>query len=288
MKTTDRSMGEPLRKPAVIVISSQVADGTVGNRAAVFAFERLGIRVVAVPTVLLSWHPGKGPATRIVPRSPEFASLIADIAAAPWLGEVGGVLSGYLGDADQAESVVALVEAVKAGNSGAIYLCDPVLGDAAGPYVPEPIVKAVRETLLPLADIATPNRYELGILADEELPTDDGLVAAARAMGVGETVVTSAFAARGEAANLLVSPEGAYRASHPAQKEAPHGTGDLLAALFLAHRLSGIAAPEALRRSAGSIHRLAELAAGAADLPLAVGQAAFFDAGESASLTRIG
>ena len=52
---------------AVIVVSSHVARGSVGNRAAVFALETLGHPVWAVPTVLLPWHPGHGPATRIVP-----------------------------------------------------------------------------------------------------------------------------------------------------------------------------------------------------------------------------
>ncbi|MBE0694401.1 MAG: pyridoxal kinase, partial [Aquamicrobium sp.] len=40
---------------AVIVISSHVARGTVGNRAAVFALETLGLPVWAVPTVILPW-----------------------------------------------------------------------------------------------------------------------------------------------------------------------------------------------------------------------------------------
>ena len=50
---------------AVIVVSSHVARGSVGNRAAVFALETLGHPVWAVPTVMLPWHPGHGRATRI-------------------------------------------------------------------------------------------------------------------------------------------------------------------------------------------------------------------------------
>jgi pyridoxine kinase len=56
-----------MAKPAVIVVNSLVARGGVGGRASVFALERLGFPVWLVPTVLLSWHPGQGPATRIVP-----------------------------------------------------------------------------------------------------------------------------------------------------------------------------------------------------------------------------
>ncbi len=81
---------------AVIVVSSHVARGSVGNRAAVFALETLGFPVWAVPTVILPWHPGHGRATRIVPPAEQFSALMADLARAPWLGEVGAVLSGYL------------------------------------------------------------------------------------------------------------------------------------------------------------------------------------------------
>ena len=101
---------------AVIVVSSHVARGSVGNRAAVFALETLGHPVWAVPTVLLPWHPGHGPATRIVPDADQFSAFMKDLERAPWLGEVAGVLSGYLGDARQAVDVAALVHRVKARN----------------------------------------------------------------------------------------------------------------------------------------------------------------------------
>ena len=265
-------MRVPRRKPTVLVISSHVARGAVGNRAAVFALERLGFPVVAVPTVTLPWHPGEGRATRIVPPDEAFAKLLGDLAGAPWLGEIGGILSGYLGAAGQAAPIAALVEAVKARNPAALYLCDPVIGDEAGPYVPEPVIAAIREKLIPLADMATPNRHELGVIGGEVLTGNDDLIAASRTTGVPETVVTSAFGKPNQAANLLVAPEGAHLATHAALAAAPHGTGDLFAALYLAHRLDGTAAPEALRLAAGATYRLAELAAGDSALPLAAGQ----------------
>jgi len=265
-------MRVPRRKPTVLVISSHVARGAVGNRAAVFALERLGFPVVAVPTVTLPWHPGEGRATRIIPPDEAFAKLLGDLAEAPWLGEVGGILSGYLGAAGQAAPIAALVEAVKARNPAALYLCDPVIGDEAGPYVPEPVIAAIREKLIPLADMATPNRHELGVIGGEVLTGNDDLIAASRTTGVPETVVTSAFGKPNQAANLLVAPEGAHLATHAALAAAPHGTGDLFAALYLAHRLDGTAAPEALRLAAGATYRLAELAAGDSALPLAAGQ----------------
>lgn len=266
-------------KPAVIVVSSHVAAGAVGNRAAVFALERLGFPVVAVPTVILSWHPGEGPATRIVPPDGAFASLVDDLTAADWLDEVGGVLSGYLGAPAQAVAVAALVEAVKRRNPEACYLCDPVTGDAGGPYVTPDIVAAIRERLLPLADMVTPNRYELGLLCDERIGDEAGAITAARRTGVAEVLVTSTFAEPGTTANLLVAPDGVRRARHAAWLRAPNGTGDLLAALYLGHRLDGCPAHEAFSRAVGSTLRLVEAAGGATRLPLAEGQSALVEPG---------
>ncbi len=226
-------------RPAVIVISSHVVRGTVGNRAAVFALETLGVPVWAVPTVTLAWHPGHGPSTRILPDRAAFASLLADLARASWLGEVGGVLSGYLGDASQAEAVAGLIAAVKARNPEALYLCDPVIGDRGGLYVAPALAEAIRDRLLPLADIATPNRFELEWLAGRALGHTTDLVAAARALAPAETIVTSAPAEdASRIGNLAVRAKSATLATHERIEHPPHGTGDLFAAVYLAARLA--------------------------------------------------
>ncbi|EKF18657.1 pyridoxal kinase PdxY [Nitratireductor pacificus] len=240
--------------PAVIVISSHVARGSVGNRAAVFALETLGFPVWAVPTVLLPWHPGHGPATRIVPDTEQFAAFLADLGNAPWLGEVAAVMTGYLGAASQADAVASLVEKVRTKNPSALYVCDPVLGDRQGLYVPEQTAIAIRDTLMPLADLATPNRYELEWLTGSATPDTAATVAAARKAAPPRMLVTSAPTDReGRLANLLVGRDDALRAEHDAIAKAPNGTGDLTAALFLAHTLQGDNAGQALALTTGSV-----------------------------------
>ena len=146
---------------AVIVISSHVIRGSVGNRAAVFALESLGLPVWAVQTITLPWHPGHGPATRLVPDEKQFASVIDDLCQSPWLPEVGAVLTGYLGDPSQAKAIKKLVMVAREKNPDLVYLCDPVIGDQHGLYVSEDTVTEIKENLLPIADITTPNRFEL-------------------------------------------------------------------------------------------------------------------------------
>ena len=242
---------------AVIVVSSHVARGSVGNRAAVFALETLGFPVWAVPTVILPWHPGHGRATRIVPPPAEFAALMRDLERAPWLGEVTAVLSGYLGHADQAAAVASLVEAVKAKNPQATYICDPVMGDAGGLYVPLPVAEAMRDQLLPIADIATPNRYELEWLTGTRLEDMRAVVAAALEAGPLNMLVTSAPAMMaGGTGNLLLTPDAALLAEHRIIDRPPNGLGDLTAAVFLARLLAGQPHDKALQTTTASVFEI--------------------------------
>ena len=209
---------------AVIVVSSHVARGSVGNRAAVFALETLGHPVWAVPTVLLPWHPGHGRATRIVPDADQFSAFMKDLERAPWLGEVAGVLSGYLGDARQAVDVAALVHRVKARNPDALYVCDPVMGDAGGLYVPEATAEAI---------------------------------AAALDLGPPRMLVTSAPAMMaGGIGNLLVTPNEALLAEHRQIPGPPNGLGDLTAAVFLARLMAGQPDAKALQTTTAAVYEI--------------------------------
>lgn len=226
---------------AVIVISSHVVRGSVGNRAIVFALEALGLPVWALQTITLSWHPGHGPSTRMVPDEAQFDGVINDLCASPWLPEVGAVITGYLGHASQAKSIAKLVRAVKAHSPDALYLCDPVIGDVGGLYVPEDTAKAILEHLLPLADVTTPNQYELAWLCGQDIKDNNDIIAASLALGPQKVLTTSAFAMmRGFKANVLTTHEHCFLAEHRLLDTPINGVGDLTAALLLARLMSNI------------------------------------------------
>lgn len=254
--TTDTRNGTDVR-PAVIVISSHVVRGSVGNRAAVFALETLGYPVWALPTVVLPWHPGHSRATRIVPGKEEFSALIDDLCGSPWLGEVGAVLSGYLGDAGQAQDVARLVGAVQEANPEALYMCDPVIGDAGGLYVPEALAGAILKNLIPIANIATPNIFELGWLSGAELTNSTSAVSAAETLGPARVLVTSAPAMMaGSTGNLLISGGAARMAEHRLIPDAPNGLGDLMSASFLARLLEGLNEEKALQMATAAVFEI--------------------------------
>jgi pyridoxine kinase len=244
-------------KGAVIVISSHVVRGTVGNRAAVFALETLGHPVWALPTVILPWHPGHGRATRVAISAEDFDAVVSDLIAAPWRGEVKAVLSGYLASAAQARSVARLVESLCADNPDLLYMCDPVCGDERGLYVPEETAVAIRDGLIPLASVATPNRFELAWLAGAPLETNAAIMDAALSLGPSRMLVTSSLPLMaGSTGNLYLSGRSALLAEHRLVPNPPNGTGDLLSAIFLSRMMEGLPDERALMSATASVFEI--------------------------------
>ncbi|MCA1441894.1 pyridoxal kinase PdxY [Ensifer sp. IC4062] len=247
----------PAATGAVIVISSHVVRGTVGNRAAVLALETLGHRVWAVPTVILPWHPGHGRSTRVTIADTDFQSIIDDLIDARWIGEVRAVLSGYLCSPGQVDGVAQLVTALRKGNPELLYACDPVIGDANGLYVSAEVAAAVRDRLLPLATLATPNRFELSWLVGAALETNTAILDAALGLGPSRMLVTSAIPMMtGGTGNLYLSGSHALLAEHRLVDDSPNGTGDLLAAVFLARLLQEMPEERALQMATASVFEI--------------------------------
>lgn len=245
------------QKGSILVMSSHVVRGAVGNRAAVFALETLGHPVWAMPTVILPWHPGHGRSTRIALPDDSFAAACADLSATSKRNELTAVLTGYFGSAGQVEAAGRLISALKLDNPDLVYLCDPVIGDLGGLYVPEAVAAAIRDHLLPLADIATPNRFELAWLTATNPETNLDLAAAAGRLSAPQVLVTSAFEMMDKAiGNLLVTAETLLMAEHRALDRVPNGLGDLLAALYLARTLAGESPERALQAAASSVFEI--------------------------------
>ncbi|WP_068310585.1 pyridoxal kinase [Polycladidibacter hongkongensis] len=248
---------EPKKKGSVLVITSQVVRGSVGGRVSVFALERFGYPVWFLPTILLPWHPGRGAGTRITAAPQSFAHIADEIANSGWLGEIDAVITGYMGSAEQTQELAHVVRAVKQVNPKALYLCDPVIGDRGGLYVPQDVATSIRENLLPLADVTTPNRFELAWLSGMATDSEQGAIAAARGLGVERTIVSSALAMRRNCiGNLFVGADGCFAIEHAEVNNPPHGTGDLLASLFVARLLEGASDESALKKATASTFEL--------------------------------
>ena len=252
----------------VISIQSQVAFGHVGNSAAVFPMQMHGIDVVAVPTTLLSNRPGYPTLRGRVLEAQLVADLLQGIEERGAADDARMILSGYLGSREIGIVVADFVARAKARNRALGYALDPVLGDRdRGLFVKPDIPPLVRDRLMPLADIITPNHFEFEWLCGSEARTIADAIAQARtliARGPSTVVVTSAELAdtpHGEIETLAIEGARAFRCCTPKLPISPTGTGDLFAALFVAARVQEKDTPEALSLAASAIFAVLELTA---------------------------
>ena len=243
----------------LLSIQSHVAYGHVGNSAAVFALQRLGIEVRPIHTVQLSNHPGHGGFTGRVSDAAMIHEIVAGIARLGALTTCDGVLSGYIGSADIGDAILETVAKVKAANPAARYCCDPVIGDAGRVYVRPDVAEFFRARALSAADVVTPNQFELDQLSGRTSATLAEAIAAMDAIharGPAVVLVTSLHTAEtpADTVDLVVSDtRGRFRVRTPKLATAVHGAGDALAALFFAHHLRTGSAAEAMSRAASSV-----------------------------------
>ncbi|GHC09481.1 MULTISPECIES: pyridoxal kinase [Gemmobacter] len=239
--------------PFVIAIQSQVVFGHVGNSAALFPMQAAGLEVAAIPTVVFSNTPNY-PTLRGRALPPEFFSDLLQGARERGLAERADILlTGYIGSLDVALMVADFVAEAKTLNPRLTYLCDPVMGDAGpGLYVPEAIADVMRNRLLPLADLATPNPFELGwltggttrTLADLQTARDRlTLAPAARLIVTGCALEDTP---EGHIESVILGPGGTSRHPTPHLPIALPGTGDLFAGLVVAGLGRGLTLPRAV------------------------------------------
>jgi pyridoxine kinase len=267
---------------SILSIQSSVAYGHVGNSAAVFPLQRLGVEVWPVHTVHFSNHTGYGEWRGPLLQADDVRAVIRGVEERGAFPGVDAVLSGYQGGEDIGDVILDAVAKVKAANPAAIYACDPVMGNAkSGCFVHPAIPVLLRERVVPAADLITPNQFELGFLTDTEPRTIEETLASvelARAMGPSTVLVTSVE--RPDAPDdtiemMAVTDDGAWIVQTPRLPMKANGSGDVTAALFTAHLLETGDPAVALARTASSVFDLlaTTLASGERELQLVQSQA---------------
>ncbi len=253
----------------ILVISSQVARGSVGLNALLPALAAYGHETIALPTILLSNHPGHGrfAGERIDP--PLLARMLAALDANGWLAEVDAVVTGYLPSAAHVAFAASALATVCTRNPAAQLFCDPVLGDdPKGLYIAAEAAEALRDTLVPLADFTFPNRFELSWLSGRDVRSEDDARDAAHRLAPTWVVATSVPGPIGQLSTLAISAQGAWAASLAERARVPNGTGDLLAGLFTGAVRSGKAPEVALAESVAGVASVMTASAGRDELRL--------------------
>ncbi|HJA04670.1 MAG TPA: pyridoxal kinase PdxY [Candidatus Microbacterium stercoravium] len=250
----------------ILSIQSAVAFGHAGNSAAVFPMQRIGVEVLPVHTVNFSNHTGYGAWRGPVMAPQDVDDVITGVEERGAFASLDAVLSGYQGSEGIADVIIDAVARVKAANPRALYSCDPVMGNAkSGCFVAPAIPDLLRDKVVPVADIITPNQFELGYLTGTEPHTIDETLAsadAARAMGPRTVLVTSVERPDrddGTIEMMAIDDAGAWIVTTPYLPLKANGSGDVTAALFTSHYVASRDAADALARTASSVFGLLEL-----------------------------
>jgi len=259
----------------LLAMSSWVSVGHVGLSAMAPVLQPLGHEVIQLPTVLLSNHTGwPAVAGRAMPPD-QLGEMIDAIGANGWLAGIDALLAGYMPGVDHVEVACEAIRRLARHSPAARIVCDPVLGDdPKGLYVDREAAKAVRDRLAPLAEVLTPNRFELAWLTGCPAGTIDDAIRAARALAErrpGRRVLVTSPPIPGDATGVLeVSATGSRLYATPRRDRAPNGIGDVFSALIAAGLPTGTAL--------GQLLALIDASAGAPHLVLADGIGAWRDA----------
>jgi pyridoxine kinase len=265
----------------ILSIQSSVAYGHVGNSAATFPLMRMGVEVYPVLTVHFSNHTGYGEWRGPLLAAADVADVITGIDERGALARVDAVLSGYQGGEDVGAVILDAVALVKSRNPAAVYCCDPVMGDVGrGFFVRPGIPELMRDTVVPAAQIITPNQFELEYLTGRTTGTVAEVLDAAdaaRAMGPQTVLVTSVVheaAAGGTIDMIAVTADGAWSVTTPLLPRTFTGAGDLTAATFLAHLLSSGSVAQAVGQTAAAVYGVLEatVESGLSELQLVAAQ----------------
>ncbi|MEV7179516.1 bifunctional hydroxymethylpyrimidine kinase/phosphomethylpyrimidine kinase [Kitasatospora sp. NPDC093679] len=228
--------------PRVLTVAGSDSGGGAGIQADLKAMLALGVHGMSVITAVTAQNSlgvqgyWELPAEAV---RAQFRSVVDDIG-------VQAVKTGMLASVELVETVSELLAGV-----GAPIVVDPVgvskHGDA---LLAAEAVATVRERLLPVATVATPNLHEVAQLTGVVVEDEEDLPAAAEAvlaLGPRWALVKGGHLA-GEAVDLLAGADGErhwYRAARYDNRHT-HGTGCTLASAIAAELAKGSAVPEAV------------------------------------------
>jgi pyridoxine kinase len=246
--------------PFALILSSFVAASRVGGGAQALALMPFRIDAAVVPSVLFGRHPGWGAPGGGTVEVETMRAMLDGIAANSLLGQTDAVISGYFVNPEQVKLAGETIDRVRSAHPFVKVVVDPVLGDSGrGFFVSGEVCEAVRDELIPRADLVTPNLFELEFLAGRPLADMAEVIEAARGLA-RPVLVTSAPAREGEIGTLYVDQATTVLAAHRRLETVPQGTGDLICALYAAAMIEGLEAAAALERATRGMAEAVEAA----------------------------
>ncbi|AIT09779.1 pyridoxal kinase [Candidatus Francisella endociliophora] len=247
--------------PRVLSIQSHVAYGYAGNKAAVFPMQKLGIEVSPIYTVQLSNHTQYDYFNGSFFNSQDIQNVIDGLITNGFLAKHNAILSGYIGNLEIAKVIANTVKELKKSNHRSIYCCDPVFGDKYDDddlghiFASKDHPNIFLKHLLPLADIITPNLFELSILSDTKINSYNDIAKACYKLiektgNKDQIIIVTSVSFEKNKTGIAIYRRGNF--SHiesQKYKVQPKvsGSGDITAAMFLSYILKGKSLDDTLK-----------------------------------------
>lgn len=235
-------------RPIAMTIAGSDPSGGAGLQADLKTFTALGVYGTSIVTALTAQNTCGVTGVMAVP--PDF--IRAQYRAVTSDMQVAAAKTGMLGDTTTVLTVAELVR-----TSGlAPLVVDPVMVATSGDVLLQPdAIAAVRDVLVPLATLITPNLHEAARLLNCEVATDE--VTAQRQaerllkLGCGAVLLKGGHADGTDATDVLISAQGGMlRLSLPRiETRNTHGTGCTLAAAVTAGLARGLPLNDAAREA---------------------------------------
>jgi pyridoxine kinase len=201
--------------------------GFIGNQAVFAIANALGARTICAPTTYASAHAGFSARSNWVADAQQFRKDVAFLISQ----QPAVLIIGYVPRPNLADIIATQLADYKG-----VVLLDPVIGDyQKGLYVTAETARAIRDYLMPLAQIVTPNRFEAEVLlglAGDETAAEHTFLNGLFDLGPQAVIITSyeRDAEKHRLKILFTNGYSYYRIHAPYYPTFPaHGVGDAFA-----------------------------------------------------------
>jgi hydroxymethylpyrimidine/phosphomethylpyrimidine kinase len=231
---------------SVLAIAGSDPSGGAGIQADLKTYAALGVYGMAAITALTAQNTVGVTGVHAVP--PEFVALQIDTVVSDIAPDA--VKTGMLANAE----IVCVVARKAREHNFRNLVVDPVMAAKSGDsLLAEDAVRAVRDELLPLATVVTPNLPEAEALSGRPVDSLEAMREAARAihaLGAANVVVKGGHLEGATLIDILFDGERLHEFSGPrVQTRNTHGTGCTFSSAIAAYLALGETVPEAVRRA---------------------------------------
>jgi hydroxymethylpyrimidine/phosphomethylpyrimidine kinase len=251
MNDSPAQTGRPL-PPIALTIAGSDSGGGAGIQADLKTFHQFGVYGTSAIVAVTAQNTVGVRGLTMVPEAivaSQLSALAEDLPPA-------AIKTGMLGTASLARLVAASIKEY----GWRCYTLDPVMAASSGDRLLTTEAETViRDLLLPLATVITPNLDEAEILTGMEVRTPETMKLAGHRLlelGARAVLIKGGHLTGDEATDLLIVPGAIRRFTHPRiDTTSTHGTGCTLSAAITAGLAHGLSLERAVEDALDYVHR---------------------------------